>query len=619
MKHRVDTITKALPGKGTYRRKIFALRHNMRTRKHALTRRAEMYTIAILIDCERDSDRKMQLHHRFWPEGVPKVFALPDTSVYRNLEHTAARLPDKPAVIFYGSTLSYGELKRQADALAGFLQQRCGVKRGDRVLLFMQNSPQFIVAFYAILRADAMVVPVNPMNLTEELRHYVNDSDARVVICGQELHPQMRPLLGDGLDHAIVTAYSDYLTRPTDLRIPETAGAPRLAIADPGVTLWHDALSARLEPSAHLAGPDDLCVMPYTSGTTGRPKGCIHTHRTVMSTILAGALWVGMDAESVVMATLPFFHVTGMQCSMNQPIWSGSTIVVMTRWDRDTAGELIQRHKVDGWTNISTMAIDFLANPALGNYDVSSLKHIGGGGAAMPQAVSRRLQDLTGLSYIEGYGLSETIAPTHINPPARVKKQCLGIPICDTDARVIDPDTLAELPPGKVGEIVSHGPQIFHGYWKNPAATEAAFIELDGKRFFRTGDLGYYDDEGYFFIVDRLKRMINASGFKVWPAEVEATLYHHPDIQEACIIGTVDPHRGETVKAVVVLRDASKGKVTAADIVDWARERMAAYKVPRVIEFADTLPKSATGKVQWRALQETESKRIRAANQESPS
>jgi fatty-acyl-CoA synthase len=353
--------------------------------------------------------------------------------------------------------------------------------------------------------------------------------------------------------------------------------------------------------------------MPYTSGTTGKPKGCIHTHRTVMSTIIAGSAWVNMEADSVILGTLPLFHVTGMQCSMNQPIYCGASMVLMSRWDRDTAAELIQRHSVDGWTNISTMAIDFLANPNLGRYDLRSLKHIGGGGAAMPEAVAKRLQDLTGLSYIEGYGLTETIAPTHINPPERAKKQCLGIPICSTDSRVIHPDTLAELGPREVGEIVSSGPQVFLGYWKNPAATEAAFTELGGKRFFRTGDLGYYDEEGYFFIVDRLKRMINASGYKVWPAEVETMLYHHPDIQEACIIGTLDPHRGETVKALVVLKEPSRGKLRPEDIVAWARERMAAYKVPRVVEFVTGLPKSATGKVQWRALQETENRRIQNA------
>jgi fatty-acyl-CoA synthase len=552
-------------------------------------------------------------HYRFWPKDVAREIAVPAHSVYGNLEASAARAPDKTALVFYGSELSYRRLKHDADALAGFLQRRCGVKKGDRVLLYMQNSPQFIIAFYAILRADAMVVPVNPMNLTEELRHYVADSDARTLITGQEIYPQVEPLLGAGVDHAIVAAYSDYLTAKTDLKLPEAVQAPAQRFSAPGVSSWHDALAQGGEPAAHRASADDLCVMPYTSGTTGKPKGCIHTHRTVMSTIIGGSEWVHMNENSVVLGTLPLFHVTGMQCSMNQPIYRGATMVLMSRWDRDTAGELIQRYKVEGWTNIATMAIDFLANPNLARYDFSSLKHIGGGGAAMPEAVARQLQQLTGLTYIEGYGLSETIAPTHINPPERAKKQCLGIPIASTLARVIHPDTLAPLGVGEVGEIVSSGPQIFLGYWKNAAATQAAFIELEGRRFFRTGDLGYYDEEGYFFIVDRLKRMINASGYKVWPAEVESTLYHHPDVQEACIIGTRDPHRGETVKAFVVLKEASRGKVRPEDIISWSREKMAAYKVPRVVEFVASLPKSATGKIQWRALQEAENRSTQGA------
>lgn len=556
--------------------------------------------------------KTMQLHHRFWPEHVPKTIALPDASVYRNLEAAAARFAGKPAIIYYGTPLSYGALKHQADALAGFLQSRCGVARGERVLLFMQNSPQFVIAFYAILRADAMVVPVNPMNLSEELRHYVADSDARIVVTAQELYPHVRPLIGNGVEQVIVAAYSDYASQVTDLRVPDTVCAPRQSIGESGAVSWSEAIAAGLKPGTHRAGPDDLCVMPYTSGTTGRPKGCIHTHRTVMSTILSGSAWVNMDSDAVVLATLPMFHVTGMQCSMNQPIYRGGTVVLITRWDRDTAAELIQRYRIDGWTNISTMAIDFLANPALSRYDLSSLKHIGGGGAAMPEAVAQRLHALTGLTYIEGYGLSETIAPTHINPPQRSKKQCLGIPICDTDASVIDPETLKQLPPREVGEIVSSGPQVFLGYWKSPEATRAAFIELDGKRFFRTGDLGYYDEEGYFFIVDRLKRMINASGYKVWPAEVESMLYAHPDIQEACVIGAHDSRRGETVKAMVVLRDGAQGKTRADDIIAWAREKMAAYKAPKIVEFVNTLPKSATGKVQWRLLQDAENKRAAA-------
>ena len=549
-------------------------------------------------------------HHKFWPKNLPVSLTYPQTSLHYNLEVSAARYPDKRLLVYYDTPLSFRAARAQVDALAGYLQQRCGVKRGDRVLLFMQNSPQFMLGFYAILRADAMVVPVNPMNLTEELRHYVTDSDASVIVTGQELYPQVNPLLGDGgVRHAIVAAYSDYATEPTDLNLPEVVKQARQPISDPGITLWSQALGAGLAPAPHLAGPADLCVMPYTSGTTGQPKGCVHTHSSVMSTIVSGAYWFSVTPDTTVLGTLPLFHVTGMQGSMNQPIFTGATVVLMTRWDRDTAARLIERYRVTGWTNISTMAIDFLANPNLGQYDLSSLSRIGGGGAAMPEAVAQRLKDLTGLDYIEGYGLSETIAPTHINPPDRPKQQCLGIPICDTDARVINPDTLQQLGPEEVGEIVSSGPQIFQGYWKNPDATAACFIELEGKRFFRTGDLGRYDEDGYFFMVDRLKRMINASGYKVWPAEVEAILYGHPDVQEACIICASDPHRGETVKAVIVLKAARRGNVGAEEVMGWCRDHMAAYKVPRLVEFADSLPKSATGKVQWRLLQEREAQK----------
>jgi fatty-acyl-CoA synthase len=301
-----------------------------------------------------------------------------------------------------------------------------------------------------------------------------------------------------------------------------------------------------------------------------------------------------------------------MQGVLNSPIYTGATVVLMQRWDRELAAQLMQRYRVSSWTNIATMAIDFLANPKLGEYDISSLRLIGGGGAAMPQAVAQKLYDLTGLEYIEGYGLSETIAPTHINPPQRPLKQCLGIPIFDTDCRIINPDTLQQVGVGEVGEIVSHGPQVFKGYWKNPKATEEAFIEIEGKRFFRTGDLARMDEDGYFFMVDRLKRMINASGLKVWPAEVEAMMYAHPDIQEACVIAALDPYRGETVKAVLVLKAASRGKLSADEVIEWCKAHMAAYKYPRIVEFVDSLPKSATGKVMWRALQEQETQKAQA-------
>jgi fatty-acyl-CoA synthase len=548
-----------------------------------------------------------------WPRALPHDLTVPATNLFYNATVAAARYPDKPFVVFFEGTLSFAQFKQQSEQLAGFLQQDCGVQQGDRVLLVMQNSPQFIVAYYAILRANAIVVPVNPMSVTVELEHYVQDSGARVALVAQEIYPQLKPLLGAKLDRAIVAAYSDYINPATQLRMPDAVSAPRQAIADPGVTLWSAALAAERKPGELRMGPDDLCVIPYSSGTTGRPKGCMLTHRNLMHTSIVNTAWFHGMQDSNQLVVLPFFHVTSMQGGMNAPIYQGSTIVLMCRWDRDVAAELIQKYRLISWTAISTMVIDFLANPRLAEYDLSSLQRVSGGGAAMPAAVGERLQQLIGSPYVEGYGLTETIAPTHINPPDRPKRQCLGIPVCNTDSRVIDPETLEELPAGQVGEIVSYGPQIFRGYWRNEEATRAAFIELDGKRFFRTGDLGYVDEDGYFFLVDRLKRMINASGYKVWPAEVEAQMYQHPAIQEACVIAAQDAHRGETVKAVVVLRPSHKGKVSESDIIEWTRQNMAVYKHPRVIEFVDALPKSATGKVQWRALQEAERARASGA------
>jgi fatty-acyl-CoA synthase len=551
------------------------------------------------------------LHHPHWPPGLPFTKEVPRTSVYANLASGAAEHPDTTAIYYYGTRISYARMKSEADALAGYLQQRCGVRKGDRVLLYLQNSPQFVIGYYAILRADAVVVPVNPMNLTEELRHYIEDADAAVAIAGQERLERIAPLLGKGLlRKIIVAAYSDYLSTPNPFPLPDFVRARREPPGNEDSVLWADALAADCAPGEHRAGPDDLAVMPYTSGTTGKPKGCVHTHHNVQSTASVYLLWRGATGDgTVTLSALPMFHVSGMQAGMNGPLYKSSTIAIMSRWDRDCAGMLIERARVTYWSAITTMLVDFLSNPKLGQYDLSSLRVLGGGGAAMPEALARRLESAFGLPYVEGYGLTETMAPTHVNPPHRAKRQCAGIPIFNTDARILDVENSSELKANQVGEIIVHGPQVFQGYWKQPEATAQAFLEHDGKRFFRTGDLGYYDEDGYFFITDRLKRMINASGFKVWPAEVEALLYAHPDIQEACVIGALDGYRGETVKALIVLKNGSKEKITATEITEWARERMAAFKVPRVVQFVDELPRTATGKIFWRKLQEEENRK----------
>jgi fatty-acyl-CoA synthase len=274
-----------------------------------------------------------QRHFDHWPKGLPRHLTVPETNLCYNLEVSARRYPDKPCIVFYDTPIGYAECWQEVERIAGFLREQCSVEQGDRVLLYMQNSPQFVLAYYAILRANAIVVPVNPMNLTEELRHYVEDTGARTVFVPQDLYEQVRPL---GLHRVLVAAYSDYLRQPTDLAVPDFVAAPRREIAGEGVVLWHDMLARGGEPPPLVAGPDDLCVMPYTSGTTGYPKGCMHTHRSVMVTAVASMQWFGTQQDTVGLSVLPLFHVTGMQGGMNGLVFIGGTMVLLARWDRDT-------------------------------------------------------------------------------------------------------------------------------------------------------------------------------------------------------------------------------------------------------------------------------------------
>ncbi len=559
-------------------------------------------------------------HHRFWPRRLPHTLHPPATSLWHNLAVSALRYPDKPALVFFDRQTSYAGLLAQAERLAAHLRAQ-GVQDGERVIVFMQNCPQWIVAYYAVLRANAVVVPVNPMNKADELGHYITDPDARVAICAADLAGELVKAnatvpAAERLRHLVVTHYSDAIGPQAEIPPAWQAWLGTrhdTPVLDGGsVATWAEALACNAALPAHNRGPDDLAVLPYTSGTTGLPKGCMHPHRSLMHNAVASGLWGTQTPETVSLVVVPLFHITGMVTGMHAGLYGGSTIVLMPRWDRELAGRLISTWRVTHWTNIPTMVIDLLASPSFEQYDLTSLVNIGGGGAAMPQAVAQRLFDLFGLRYVEGYGLTETAAPSHSNPPDHPKQQCLGIPFMSADARVVDPETLRELPVGEAGEILIHGPMVFDGYWKRPEATAAAFVELDGKRFFRSGDLGRVDEEGYFFITDRLKRMINASGFKVWPAEVEALMFKHPAIAEACVIATQDAYRGESVKAVVVLRPDAKGKTSEADILAWCREHMAVYKAPREVQFVDALPKSGSGKVMWRWLQEQEAARAAA-------
>ncbi len=559
-----------------------------------------------------------QAHYPYWPKRLPKRIEPPRTALPHNLQVSADRYGDKVALAFLGAEFTYHEVLDRVERLATWLQAQ-GVAAGDRVILCMQNCPQLVLAHYAILRANAVVVPVNPMNKAIELTHYITDAQARVAITTADLAGEMAAASnlvdnGAGLQHLLVTHFTDVFQPQSSgpHALPEswvswlTTQHP-LPTPDGGqVHAWADAWSHERRPSPLTVTATDLAVLPYTSGTTGLPKGCIHLHRSLMHNAQATAAWGNGTQQSVALCAVPMFHITGMVSVMHATIYMGGTLVILPRWDRDLAARLIEHHQVTHWTNIPTMVIDLLGSPRFADYNLKSLVYIGGGGAAMPQAVAQRLLDLFGLTYAEGYGLTETAAPSHSNPTDHAKQQCLGIPFLSAECRVVNPTTLEPLGVGEVGEILIHGPMVFEGYWRNPEATAAAFVEIDGLKFFRSGDMGRIDEQGYYFITDRLKRMINASGFKVWPAEVEALLFRHPAIQEACIIAAKDAYRGETVKAMVVLREGQQGQVSEQDIIDWSRANMAVYKAPTQVEFMTALPKSGSGKVMWRMLQEAE-------------
>lgn len=537
-----------------------------------------------------------------WPKGVPESLPVVTNTLDDNLRNAARTVPQKTALIYYGATKTYAQLDTDVTCLAAHLQSVCGVKKGDRVGVYMQNAPQFVVAFYGVIRAGGVIVPINAMHLTEELDYICKNAGIRTLIAAQDVIRNIIPLMdAEAVDHVIATHYGSELPENLPFGVPDSIAAPYVALPS-GVTDWAAIMEVDTAFEPVTLAPEDRCIMPYTSGSTGRGKGCVHTHQSAQHAINCIAEWFGYTGEEVHLGATPMFHIVGMQGIMNVSISKGATVIIMSRWDRVAAADMIARYKATTWCTVPTAVIDLLNTPNLVASDLASLDLIYGGGSAMPEAVAKRLRDLTDLEFVEVYGMTESMGPVTHNPFDAPKSGCVGIPVMNTDLLLLDPDTLTPVSIGEVGEIAIHGPQIMQSYWDNPTADAESFTENDGKRFLRTGDLATQDVQGNIVIVDRLKRMINASGYKVWPAEVEAHLYHHPAIAEACVIGAKDAYRGETVKALVVLK--KDAKLEAADFKNWAQGQMAAYKVPRVVDVVESLPKSAAGKILWKDLQD---------------
>ncbi len=538
-----------------------------------------------------------------WPKQQAKSLDYPETPLFEAVETAAKRFPEKSAIIYYGQRISYADLWKSILTFSAYLHQN-GIQKGDRVAIYMPNTPQFVIAYFGILRANAIVVTIDPMLKSEGLTKVINDNQSKAIVVLDAFIPLIDKIKGNtSLETVIYSEPSDFIPSDPEIPVPPSMTIP--SDKGKGNVSWKKVFEEKFTPPPVEVQYKDSAVLMYTSGTTGERKGALHTHWSMSVNAWRANSALAMSTSSIHLAILPFFHVTGMHFCMTAPIVSGGTLVILSRWDREAAILAIEKYACSHWINISTMVVDLLSSPTIDQHDLSSLMVVGGGGAPLPKAIGEKLLSM-GIKYVEGYGLTEAGSGTHINPLNRPKLQCLGIPSFDVDTKIINPETGKEMPQGQSGELIMITESIFKAFWNKPEETEKAFIHLDGKKWFRTGDIAFMDEEGYFHMVDRLKRMINRAGFKIWPAAIEGEFYGHPAIKEACIIGTPDERVGEEVKVCVVLKEEYQGKITEDEIKSWAKSRFAAHEYPRIVEFVDMLPKSASGKILWRILQNKE-------------
>lgn len=546
---------------------------------------------------------KNRLWFKSWPRLLPKSLDYPEIPLFEPAQTTAARYPDKAAIVYYGREVTYKELWDSILKFASYLK-RIGIRKGDRVAINLPNCPQCVIAYYGILRANAIVVSTDPMLSADGLKLLLNDSGSKAIVTMAPSLPTINEIKGStSLEQVIACEFVDYLPEKPTLPVQPHMLTP--AGIDLPSRSWKSVMEGAIDPPAIEVGPDDPSLIMYTSGTTGERKGALHTHWSMIVNTLRAAVWNHNFSSSVHLTALPLFHITGMHYCMTAPVFTGGTIVLLSRWDREAALQAIEKYRCSHFSNITTMIVDVLAVPDIDKRDLSSLIVFGGGGAAVPKAVGEKLTAL-GLLYTEGYGLTEAGSGTHVNPRDRATVQCLGLPLFDIDSMVIDPESLREAPTGQSGELIMRSPSIFKEFWNKPEETAKAFVEIDGEKWFRTGDIVRMDENGNHYFVDRLKRLVNRAGLKVWPAAIEGEYYKHPAIKEACIIGTPNERVGEEVKVCVVLHQGHDDKVTEAEIISWGKERFAAYEYPRIVEFVKELPKNAAGKILWRVLQEKE-------------
>jgi long-chain acyl-CoA synthetase len=553
---------------------------------------------------------------RHYDPTVPATLTYPDQPLPWLLDEAARKYSNRDAIIFYGRRFTYAQLAALANRFASRLIE-LGVKPGDRVAIVLPNIPQFPIAFYGALKAGAVVVPTNPIYTERELRHQLNDSGATTVVVLDLLYGRLQAVRSSTLvQRVIVAGVQDYLPLPLALgyrvkqrRAKQRIPSEREVRAAPDTTFFTEMMGKpdqrwyQLHTLPSAAKPDDLAVLQYTGGTTGLSKGAMLTHRNLLANAMQAWAWNGIEEESATHETIlcaaPFFHSYGLTVAMNLGILSGSTLILMPRYNARDAVKMIQQYRPTLFPGVPTMYQGITREIETHGGNLHSVRICISGAAPLPAELQKSFEQLSGGKLVEGYGLSETSPVTHCNPLNGPRKG-IGLPISDTEASIQDQETGAMLPPGQPGEICIRGPQVMQGYWNRPE--ETAHMLRGG--WLHTGDIGVMDEEGYFSVVDRIKDMIIAGGYKIFPREVEEVLYTHPKVAEAVLVGVPDEYRGETAKAFIVLKPGQQA--TAEEIITFCKERLASYKAPKLVEFRTELPKTMIGKVLRRALRDEE-------------
>ena len=533
---------------------------------------------------------------KHWPKDVPQSIDYPDISLGEMLKASTEKGPNSTAIFFQGNQITYEELDRFVDSFGEALQ-RLGIGKGDRVAIYLPNSPQFVIAYFGALRVGAIVVACSPLYKEKELVHILADSESRVLVYLDKLDPYVQSVKGKTRLEQLVGTSLDEFGVQTETKV-KPAASSNLNMKQLIESRNGKLVTTTLDPK------QDVALFQYTGGTTGTPKAAMLTHRNLVVNAVQFASWLYMrDQGEVNLSVLPFFHIYGITAALNSPVYTSSKMILIPDpRDSNSLVEAIDRYEPTIFCGVPASYISLMNFPNIQQHKIRSIRTCISGASALPQEIQRRFEELTGGRLVEGYGLTEASPVTHVNPlddPEKNRPGSIGIPISDTICRIVDAeDGIRDLPPFEAGELVIKGPQVMSGYWKLVEETNLAL--RDGWLF--TGDIAIMDGDGYFRLVDRKKDMINVSGFKVWPREVEETLYEHPAIKEAAAVATADPESGERVKAFVVLNDNFRGKISDSEIIAFCNERLANYKVPKFVEIRESLPKTQVGKVLRREL-----------------